>query len=177
MTTRRRALNRLAAPGIIVAAAALTLTGLGLGGCQEETPAEDALPLREIVQAVEGREYGPIAEISYEDGLWQIEAYQAGSPVHLDVDPTGEKGGTVVAERPREDAEADEAPPAGSLALSKIIENLESEGYTNVTAVDFEDKDPPRWEIEALKNGEPHEVDVNPATGEIIAFRPEDFDG
>ena len=159
--------------GKIAAAAALLL--LGLPACERETPADDALSLREIVQGVEGRDYSSIAEVSYEEGHWRIEASKGGSPVAVTVDPAR---GDVVAERPRDDDDDDDAPPAGSLPLSQILETLEREGYTNVTSVDFEDdKDPPRWEIDALKNGKPHEVDVNPATGEIIAFRPEDFDG
>ncbi len=138
---------------------------------QQESPAEDAISLREIVQGVEGREYGPIEEIAYDDAHWQIDAYKAGAPVHLAVDPAT---GAVVAEQPRDDSDAEDAPPAGSLSLSKILETLEAEQYTNVTAVDFDDD---LWEIEALRNGEPHEVHINPATGEIVAFRPKDFDG
>jgi hypothetical protein len=52
-----------------------------------ERPPAGSKPLSEIAAAVEKAGYAPIEEASFDDGRWEIEAYQADAKFELRVDP------------------------------------------------------------------------------------------
>lgn len=56
-----------------------------------EKPPTDAKKLSEVAQDLEEKGYSPISEADFDDGRWEIEAYQEGKKVELKVDAkTGE---------------------------------------------------------------------------------------
>lgn len=72
---------------LAIAAAAFLLPGAALAQAQ---PPADALPLSEILAAIEGREdVAYFDEVEWDsDGYWEIEYYRPdGAKVEIDVDP------------------------------------------------------------------------------------------
>ena len=62
-----------------IALCALLLTaGSARAEEEEEAPPTDAKSLCEIVQLLEKAGYSQVAEASYEDGAWKLEAYRNG---------------------------------------------------------------------------------------------------
>ena len=66
--------------------AALTLL-LGATAASAEKPPPNSKPLSEIAIGVERAGCAPIEEASFDDGRWEIEAYQAEAKFELRVDP------------------------------------------------------------------------------------------
>ncbi|MFN8628460.1 MAG: PepSY domain-containing protein [Candidatus Binatia bacterium] len=74
--------------GIYTATMALLLSATPAAG---DKPPANSKPLSEIAAALEKAGYAPIEEASFEDGRWEIEAYQKDTKFELRVDPmTGE---------------------------------------------------------------------------------------
>ena len=120
----------------------------------------------EIVQRLEKDGYGPFAELSMDDGNWEVEARKRDAPLELTVDPIS---GDVLSEH-RDDAE--QTPPVGSMRLSKLLETVsENGGYQEFDEVSFERR---YWEVEVLKDGQKHELHVDPLTATVIADRLDD---
>ncbi len=71
-------------------AAFLTFVALlvGAGASAGERPPSTAKPLSEIAAAVERAGFAPIVEASFDDGRWEIDAYQSDTRYELRVDPT-----------------------------------------------------------------------------------------
>lgn len=54
----------------------------------DELPPANAKPLSEIIKAVEDKGYKTITGVEFDDGVWKIEAQQAGGKeIHVKVDP------------------------------------------------------------------------------------------
>lgn len=68
-----------------------------------------------------------------------------------------------------EEEEELEIPPEGSIPLSEIIANLEINGHTWITEVEFEDG---VWEIEFVSGDEKYELEIDPMTGEALSDEP-----
>lgn len=66
---------------------------------------------------------------------------------------------------------ASERPPENALPLSGVVKSLEVKGYSPITEISIEDG---VWEVEAYKDGQERELEVNPASAEIISDRPDD---
>jgi hypothetical protein len=58
-----------------------------------------------------------------------------------------------------------EVPPEGALAASVILARLEGSGYAPIVEAEFEDG---LWEIEYVVDGEEHEIQVDPMSGEVV---------
>jgi uncharacterized membrane protein YkoI len=149
--------------GIILLVAALSASPLV--GMADDTPPTGSLTLYDVAKQLEKSDYGPIADASFDDGNWEVEAFKDGVAYELMVDPST---GAVVAEH-RDDAEA--MPPAGSKLLSEIVSALLDAGYTDVNDVSFEGQS---WEVEARRDNVKRELRVNPATAEVISDRADD---
>lgn len=122
-------------------------------------------PVVEIVRSLEEADYAPIVDVSYDDGVWEVEAYKADIPYELSIDPvTGE----IISEH-RDDA--DPKPPAKSLLLSTIIEGLDKAGYSNLREISFEHR---TWEAEVFRDNMKRELRIDPATGEVVSDRIDD---
>lgn len=67
-------------------------------------------------------------------------------------------------------AMADEKPPAGAMALSAIVTQLEQRGYTPIVDVSL---DGGHWEVEAYKGLEKRELKVDPNTGKVLSDKPD----
>ena len=62
-------------------------------------------------------------------------------------------------------------PPESSKPLSEVLQKVEGQGYAALTEASFDDG---VWEIEALHDGKPVEIHVNPQTVEIVSEHPEE---
>jgi hypothetical protein len=62
-----------------------------------------------------------------------------------------------------------EIPPEGSIPLSEIIANMEIEGHTFITEVEFEDG---VWKVEFVVGDEEFELEIDPMTGEALSDEP-----
>jgi uncharacterized membrane protein YkoI len=140
-----------------VAAAPLTSSGQPAGGSKE-------LALVDVVTALE-KDYDAIAEISFDDGHWEVEAFKGDMAFELAVDPrTGERLYEY-----RDYGEV--RPPAGGLKLSEIVRILDKAGYVQIDDISFERRN---WEVEAIRENQKREVHLDPVTGEIISDRIDD---
>jgi uncharacterized membrane protein YkoI len=141
-----------------------TLAALPIANADERPPA-DGMPLLEILSTLEDKGYGPVTEISFDDGVWEAEAYKDDLAFEVSIDPaTGE----VVSEH-RDDG--DPRPPAKSVELVKIIQALEKAGYENLNDISFERKS---WEVEATRDNQKRELRVDASNGRLISDRVDD---
>jgi len=60
-------------------------SGAALAGDQ---PPSDSKRLSEIALILEKAGYHPISEIEFDDGHWEVDAYQNGVKIEVNVDPT-----------------------------------------------------------------------------------------
>lgn len=136
-----------------------------LVGQAEDRQAEQPKALGDIVLGLEKQGIVPIVEVSFDNGVWEVEAYHEDIAVELDIDA---RTGDVIAEH-RDDADA--KPPADSLPLSQIIKGLEKAGYTRLDDISFERRS---WEVEASREGQRRELRINPKNGTVISDRVDD---
>jgi hypothetical protein len=122
-------------------------------------------PLIEVVRGLEKAGFGPIVDVSWDDGAWEVEAYRGNEPLELAVDPYN---GKVVSEH-RDDAES--RPQQEAMKLSKVLLALENAGHSNIEEISFERR---YWEVESIVHGAEQELHVDPVTAEIISSRLED---
>ncbi|MBX3635115.1 MAG: PepSY domain-containing protein [Rubrivivax sp.] len=81
-----------------LAAAMLTMgAALPLAAVAGSRPPANARPLSAIVLELERLGYGPIVEIEFDDGRWEVEAYKDGRKRQLKVDPVD---GRILSDRP-----------------------------------------------------------------------------
>lgn len=135
---------------------------LTLSAAFADQPPSGAKPVVEIVERLEHQGFGPFAEISFDDGVWEVEVYKDDAPLELAIDA---ESANILSEH-RDDAEP--RPPRDALSLSRLLRQLEKAGYGAISEVSFERR---FWEIETLRPDGKHEIHVNPATGEIINDR------
>ncbi|QDS91546.1 hypothetical protein FF011L_02760 [Roseimaritima multifibrata] len=153
-------LYSLAAVAMIPVGAISAVSAVG------ESPNRQVLSMVEIVQGLEKEGYGPFAELSRDDGRWEVEARKGNESLELTVDPLTGK----VLSQHRDDPE--QAPPAESMALSKLLQSVLDHGsYRNFEEVSFERR---YWEIEIYKDGQKRELHVDPITAKVIADRIDD---
>ena len=62
-----------------------------------EIPPDNSMKLSEIVKSLESKGYSPITEISFDDGVWEAEAYKEGKERELKVNPVNAK---IISDRP-----------------------------------------------------------------------------
>jgi uncharacterized membrane protein YkoI len=144
--------------------AALALLALAPLSGQADPKPRNSKPIEEIIAQLE-KTYDPIVEISFDDGVWEVEAFKGETAYELAVDP---RTGEVISEL-RDYGE--DRPPAGSLSLSAILSLLAKDGYTDVVEIDYERG---RWEIEAFRNRQKRELHVDPETGRVTFDRVDD---
>jgi hypothetical protein len=99
-----------------------------------------------------------------------------GAPGSLDHDTAASDKASAVeteVEELEEEDEELEIPPAGSKPLSEIIASVEVPGHLQVFEVEFEDG---VWEIEYVMDGEEHELQIDPITGEAVDDEDEETD-
>jgi uncharacterized membrane protein YkoI len=165
-------MSRILMLGALVA---LTLQPIANIANSQEAPAtkESASAARDnqrksildVVKSLEEADYAPITEISFDDGVWEVEAYKGEVAYELSIDP---ENGEVISEH-RDNG--DPKPPAKALLLSAIVEAIEKAGYTHVHDVSFERR---TWEAEVRRDGMKRELRIDPLTGEIVEDRVDD---
>lgn len=52
-----------------------------------EMPPVNAMPLATIIKSVEARGLGPITEVEFDDGFWEVKMYKEGRKSRLFIDP------------------------------------------------------------------------------------------
>lgn len=65
---------------------------------------------------------------------------------------------------------ASDMPPKNSKPVSEIAASLEKQGYTP-SEIEFDDG---KWEVEAYKDGQKHELKVDPISGKITSNHVDD---
>jgi uncharacterized membrane protein YkoI len=140
-------------------------TLVALPAASGEQPPEGSKTLQEIISGAERSGYGPITEVSFDDGVWEVEAYKGDTAFEVTLDATS---GEVVSEH-RDDG--DTRPPAGSMSLSKIVDALTDAGYQNLNDLSFERKS---WEVEATRGNQKRELRVDAKNGKVISDRVDD---
>lgn len=149
--------------GVMMLIAAMAASPLV--GSANDTPPQGSLTLYDVTKLLESNKYGPVVEVSFDDGYWEVEVYKGDVAFELLVDPLN---GAVIAEHRDE---ADPLPPEGSQPLSKIAASLMRAGYTDLNDASYEGRS---WEIEARRENVKRELRVDPATGEILSDRSDD---
>jgi hypothetical protein len=147
--------------GLLAAAFAV----VPLSGQADERPPAGTKTLVEVVTGLEKQEYGPITEISFDDGVWEVETYKADVAYEISVDP---ESGDVLTEH-RDDG--DRKPPTDSMRLSDIIAGLEKAGFSEVNDVSFEGRS---WEAEARRDNQKRELRIDAKSGDVISDRVDD---
>jgi uncharacterized membrane protein YkoI len=145
--------------------AAVALAPVAAVSSDAAAPEAIQQPIVKIVRGLEKDGYGPIVDVSMDDGVWEVEAYKGDASLELTVNPDT---GKVLSEH-RDDA--DTRPPKDSLKLSELLRKLEKASYTDVEDVSFERR---YWEVETHQDGEQHELHVDPKTAEVISDRIDD---
>lgn len=130
-----------------------------------DAPSGGPLSLIDIIVKLEKAGYGPFSDVSREHGQWEIEVQKGRDALELIVNSTT---GEIVSQY---HDDTDPLPPTGSLPLSEVLKKVEAAGYTDINSVDFERR---YWEVEAFKDGQEHECQVDPKTGEIVSDRIDD---
>ncbi len=131
----------------------------------DEARPADAKSMLEIVLILEEAGYGPLVDVSFDDGGWEVEAYKGGVSVELAVDPAS---GEVLSEH-RDDSEP--RPPEGSLKLSEVLAALEKAGHSRFDEASFERR---YWEVETHRDDAKYELHVDPKTAKVITERIDD---
>jgi hypothetical protein len=149
--------------GIMMLIAAMAASPLV--GSADDTPPKGSLTLYDVTKLLESNKYGPIVDVSFDDGYWEVEVFKGEAAFEVLVDPLN---GAIIAEH-RDEAEA--LPPDGSQPLSKIAATLMGAGYTDLNDASYEGRS---WEIEARSENVKRELRVDPATGDIISDRSDD---
>lgn len=145
---------------VLGAVAAVPLSSPAVGPSSEA-----AKTLVEIVSTLEESGYGPVIDVSFDDGGWEVESYKGETCVELFIDS---KTGKILSEH-RDDAEA--KPPTDGLKLSELLQVVEKAGYERIVEASFGRK---AWEVEAYRDGVKRELRVDPTSGEIISDRADD---
>lgn len=129
------------------------------------TEAVDPKPMREVAAALEDAGYGPIVDLSMDDGVWEAETYRDGKALEITVDPQTVE---VLTEH-RDDAEP--KPPQDAKPLSELLGALEEAGFSDVTEASFERR---YWEVEASQGADRLELYVDPLTAKVVSQRADD---
>ena len=145
----------------VLAAAALA----PVAAISAAAPTQGPPTLVQIIRGLEKEGYGPIVEVSLDDGAWEVEAYRNDAPLELTVNA---KTGKIESEH-RDDADA--RPPKGALKLSEVLRKLEKAGHDDIDEVSFERR---YWEVESRVDRKSHELHVDPKTAEIVSDRIDD---
>lgn len=138
----------------LILAISLALTG---GYAMAQTNSGQ-MTTTEIMQAVEQAGYTDIRDVEFDGGLWEVEATGTdGRRVDLQIDP-----------RTGEVLDPNAAP---ALTAADIASRLQSQGYSNVRDIEFDDG---RYEVEATNSaGQNVDLKVHPRDGSILG---EEFD-
>jgi hypothetical protein len=145
--------------------AVAAIVGVPLSFAVADRPTADVKPIVEIVEQLEHEGFGSFIEVSFDDGIWEVEVYKDDTVYELAVD--GRTG--KVLSKHRDDAEP--RPPRDAQPLSQILHRLTEVGYTDINEVSFERR---YWEIELHRADGKHEIHVHPTTGEVVSDRRDD---
>lgn len=143
--------TRIAASAVLALAIA--------AGVQAQTPAPGGLTVTEVVQKAEQAGYTAIADVEFDDGLWELDATAPdGRRVDLHMDP---RTGEILDPR---------AAPA--VAAADVARMLEAQGYTNVHDIELDDG---RYEVEAVNAaGQKVDLKLDPRDGRILVENQDD---
>ena len=123
-----------------------------------------ALPLSEILGKLDAK-YVAVSEVSFDDGVWEIEAERDQQSVEVRIGPAS---GAFLSERPDG---PHLAPPPDALPLTKVVRQLEETGYGLIREIDLKGA---VWDVETSRNGSPRELTVDVRTGKVLADRADD---
>lgn len=139
---------------------------LPLGHVIGQSDVEQPKSIVKIVEGLESQGYGPFNEVSMDHRNWEVEVYKDNVSYELTVDATSGK----VLSQHRDDP--DTRPPKDAMPLSKLLQRiLDNTSYTEIDDVSFERR---YWEVEVYKDGQEHELHVDPVTAKVVSDRLDD---
>jgi len=112
------------------------------------------LSTTDVIRLVEGAGYSNVREIEFDDGLWDVEATAAdGRSVDLKIDPAN---GEII-----------DPFAAPSLSAADIASRLQSQGFSNVRDIEFDDG---YYDVEATgPDGRHVDLKVHARDGRILS--------
>ncbi len=121
----------------------------------------DGLATTDILKRVEQAGFTDVRDLEFDDGLWEVKARDRdGRLVELLVDPAS---GEIIDPR---------STPA--LSATDIRSRLESQGYTGIRDVEYDDG---RWEVEAVNAaGQQVDLKLDPRDGRILREKVDNDD-
>jgi hypothetical protein len=130
----------------------------------DEIPPRSAMPLSAVLKSLTKAGYEAVTEVSFDDGLWEVEVLQRGEPLGLRVHPDTAQVLRKYPDEPHPRLSAEQP------SLAFIARRLEKAGYTPIKKAEFESG---TWEVEALRGRDLRELIVD-ANGKIIRDQRED---
>lgn len=130
----------------------------------DEIPPRSAMPLSAVLKSLTDAGYDDVTEVSFDDGLWEVEALRRGESLGLRIHPDSGKVLREYSDEPHPELSSKLQP------LSSIIRRLEKAGFTPIKKVEYESG---VWEVEALHGRDLRELIVD-TDGKIIRNRRED---
>ncbi|WP_426702395.1 PepSY domain-containing protein [Rhodanobacter sp. Col0626] len=139
--------NRITSLTFVLALGSLSLSGIAM--------AQQAMTQPQVNSKLTEQGYTRIHDLKFKDGMWRAEAKSAnGEKVHLRVDA---KTGQVYPDE-----------QVSKLSEQDIRASLESQGYTHVHDVDFDDG---MWKAKADNpSGNKVKLKVDAGTGKVVAI-------
>jgi hypothetical protein len=117
--------------------------------------------LSEVLAAAEQRGVTDISDVSFDDGVWEIEGYRDGKAVEVHLHPHFL---SVLAEHPEEP----QSRPYRSLRASEIAKKLEEAGYGQISELEWEQT---HWVAEVMTPRGEQELPIAADTGKVINGR------
>ncbi len=156
------ALHSFLAVGLVSGVAATLAAAQAPSAVGNDAAPATAKGIIEVVEQLEAKGYGPIVDIDFDRGNWEVEAYKGDVQFELVVDG---RSGQVLHEY-RDDAEP--RPPQGALSLSRLLKTLKAAGYDQFEDASFERR---YWDVDCHRNDGPHDLHVDPITAKVVSDR------
>lgn len=134
-------------------AMALGILGLGAGAVSTRAVAQQAMTQPQVQAKLAAKGYLKVHDVEFDDGMWKADAKSAdGTRMELHVDA---KTGQIYPDN-----------AVSKLSDQDIRASLETQGYTHVHDVEFEDG---MWQAKAdNRAGKKVELKLDPADGKVI---------
>jgi hypothetical protein len=128
-------------------------------------PPQSSKPLSEVLTAVEQKGVTAVGDVSFDDGVWEVEGYRGQQAVELHVHP---QSLAILFEHPDE---PHERPAANALSAAAIAKHLEQAGYGPILDLEWEYT---LWTAEAVNQQGLRDLTISAQTGKVLTDRIED---
>jgi|GEM_PF-994975 len=134
---------------------------LGTAMAHERLPM-NAKPLSAILEAAEQAKITDITEVSFDDGVWEIEGFQNGQALEFHFNPV--TGALLSSHSDTNHRLIGD----GILSALAVARQLEKGGFQTITELEWEGT---FWSADVTFEGQPRELQIDPRTGVILSNR------